>query len=526
MLYDKIVLKAVTGIRQRSERQNNLDVVSKTFVDPGILIAVDNKNHQVIFGRRGTGKTHVLRKLQSQATNNKNRFVCYVDCRTMGSTAQYSDRSLSIKHRSYSIFKDILSELHDVLLNRIVEVAPANSDELLSCLDEFFAEFSTPQQIVKTAVISDKVTQNNSKEESAGVGIAIAGKIGFDLSRKSSTNGEQNQISEYTVEFDEKAVFSSITRLLKSIVNGLGGDLLLLIDEWSSIPIKIQPYLAEFIKRGILPCDNVTVKIAALEFRSNFLITNEGDYTGLELGADISTAPSMDSFYTGIQRENEIAGNFSEMLYRHISSELPFEYLRKRYHISSGERLMDVIFESNAFVTLAQASEGVVRDLINIFIMAFSRVHNLTGYEQRTKISRTIIYESSKQWFDRDKLQGLNGTLQDRFANIVRTAITVNKSRYFVVSRSCTHTTALDQLVDLRVMHLSNASFMSLVEEESLFKVYNIDFGSYASLMTFDNRTKYQDMPFFDKNGFSKYPAQTEHLERYYIDEALLKQII
>ena len=518
MLYDKVVLKAVASIKQRSERQSSLEVASKTFVDPGILVELDNYNHQVIFGRRGTGKTHVLRKLQSDAIAEESKFACYIDCRVMGSSSQFLDDTLSIEHRSFSIFKDILSEIHDLIFNQIVDMDLENSDYVLAKLDKLSLEISAPKQKITSATITSTSANDSSKNESMGVGVALAGKIGFDLSSANKKGEAASETSEYKIEFSDKAVFRSISKLLSEILGSLGCNLLVLIDEWSSIPMGIQPYVSEFLKRAFLPCRNLTIKIAAIEFRSNFSLQDTINNIGVELGADISTAPTMDSFYHSREEIKKIERDFSEMLYKHISSELPFDYIRKRYHVSDGEGLMYAMFEEKSFGTLCQASEGVVRDLINIFIMAFSRLQKYSSYEQRTKINHTILYEASKNWFERDKLQGLSDSLKDRYLRIVQHAITKNKSKYFLVPVESKDKELLDKLVDLRVLHQSSDSFMSLVEGAGLYRVYNIDFGSYAAMIEFDNRTRHIDMPFFDQKGFSKYPALDEDPSKYMLE--------
>ena len=65
----------------------------------------------------------------------------------------------------------------------------------------------------------------------------------------------------------------------------------ILIDEWSTIPIDLQPYLADLLRRTFFTAENVSVKIAAIEHRSSFKFDRpDGSYVGFELGADISPA--------------------------------------------------------------------------------------------------------------------------------------------------------------------------------------------------------------------------------------------
>ena len=71
MVQDSLVAQAVSRIRQRSERQEDLQKLLGTFVDVGILPQLNNQNNQILYGRRGTGKTHVLKVLGSRLEDNE-----------------------------------------------------------------------------------------------------------------------------------------------------------------------------------------------------------------------------------------------------------------------------------------------------------------------------------------------------------------------------------------------------------------------------------------------------------------------
>ncbi len=74
------------------------------------------------------------------------------------------------------------------------------------------------------------------------------------------------------------------------MVSILGGKRVwFLIDEWSEIPVDLQPYLADLFRRVVIPVNGITLKIAAIEHRTNFsILKDRGEYIGLELGADVS----------------------------------------------------------------------------------------------------------------------------------------------------------------------------------------------------------------------------------------------
>ena len=66
MINDNLLKCAISRIQNRSEKQKDIDKLINTFVDSGIIGQLNNTNNQIFFGRRGTGKTHVLRFFEQQ----------------------------------------------------------------------------------------------------------------------------------------------------------------------------------------------------------------------------------------------------------------------------------------------------------------------------------------------------------------------------------------------------------------------------------------------------------------------------
>lgn len=93
-----------------------------------------------------------------------------------------------------------------------------------------------------------------------------------------------------------------------------------MLDEWSSIPEDIQPYLADFIKRTLFPIQNVCVQIAAIEQRSRFRVGDGAETVGIELGSDASADINLDDFLVIENNQDTAVGFFAEMLFRHLQA--------------------------------------------------------------------------------------------------------------------------------------------------------------------------------------------------------------
>src|SRR5437879_2108027 len=104
---DPIMGRAVSSIVPNAEQQSDSQILEQTFVDIGVLAQLDNPNNQILFGRRGTGKSHLLRLLAARRNQTFTEAAVYLDLRLLGSAQLMtnSDRPLTV--RCVSVFRDL-----------------------------------------------------------------------------------------------------------------------------------------------------------------------------------------------------------------------------------------------------------------------------------------------------------------------------------------------------------------------------------------------------------------------------------
>lgn len=117
LLDDPRMVRAVSTIVARSERQADAEVLRETYVETGVLPQVANFGHQILYGRRGTGKTHVLQVLGAQMEDDENVFHIYLDTRLLGSAHMFTDPTQPLAPRCIALYKDLLSLLQGRLLD-------------------------------------------------------------------------------------------------------------------------------------------------------------------------------------------------------------------------------------------------------------------------------------------------------------------------------------------------------------------------------------------------------------------------
>ncbi len=97
--------------------KNDRKVLCDTFVNVGALIpTLKSKNSHVLYGRRGTGKTHVLSYLQS-LYEDKDNCAIYVDLRTIGSSGSlYDNQNIPFAQRFVRLIIDVFHEINNQIL--------------------------------------------------------------------------------------------------------------------------------------------------------------------------------------------------------------------------------------------------------------------------------------------------------------------------------------------------------------------------------------------------------------------------
>lgn len=479
---DNLMNTAFLRISKRAETSERAKLL-ETFVDVGSLFTVlGSTDHQVIYGRRGTGKTHALLYL-AETRSAIDDISIYIDMRTVGSTGGiYSDDSIPLPERATRLLMDTLSAIHEKLLDHALET---DSDLDLSVLgpllDEFAAEIS--HVVVIGNVIQEALNTNRNAQSSdskANFGVNAKG-VSVDLgSSEGAIQERQNQtrITE-SGAVRHRVHFGAISQVLSRIINNLGSRRIwVLLDEWSVIPNDLQPLLADLLRRSLFPIRGITVKIGAIEQRTTLHIAGlRGDYTGIELGADMSADVNLDDFMVFENDAFRATEFFQEFLYRHYKTAA--EDLNQTVSIARSDELIRRAFtQRNVFDEFVRSAEGVPRDAIHILGLAAQRAGSAA-------ISTNHIRAAAKIWYQRDKEAPVSANVNARefLYWIIEEVIAHRRARAFLLRSNSKHP-LIDTLFDARVLHLLKRNIASPEQPGVRYDVYKIDYGCYVDLLT------------------------------------------
>jgi hypothetical protein len=107
-------------------------------------------------------------------------------------------------------------------------------------------------------------------------GIAVEASAEHRQTAALKTRVTRSGTRQHRVHFGR--VGNTLQRLIEALPHK---RIWLILDEWSIVPVDLQPFLADLIRRSIFPVRGYTVKIGAVEQRTNLYLPGErGDYIG------------------------------------------------------------------------------------------------------------------------------------------------------------------------------------------------------------------------------------------------------
>lgn len=452
------------------------EMLVKTFVNVGPLIPMlRGVNNHILFGRRGTGKTHVLKYLKSLIENEDHDCCVFIDIRQIGSTGSiYSDEKIPLEQRATRLFTDILLEIRNQIVNYITK-DDGSKEKYLSTVTPLLdgmLQFLNQKKIVGN--VKTEHQKQNKNDNSYAQSLSIAEKPSITLS---STSGSSTMDYEGTTTegtFVDYLDFLSVYQILQGILEILAPHKLwILIDEYAELKADLQILLADMFRRVLCPLKNCVFKIAAIEHRSVFKqqIDNR-NYYGIELGADVSTC-NLDDFMVFSNNHAQSLSFFRELIFLHINSMLE----KGDEYADSNALVKDIFTQETTFEELVQAAEGVPRDAFNILSKAV-----LDDYFN--KISVNSIRKAAKNWYNEDKQNPIISypNAMSLLSWIIDNVINERHARAFLL-RNDVEYELINFLYDSRILHIIKQNISSRDNPGMRFNAYSIDYGCYVDLI-------------------------------------------
>ncbi len=442
--------------------EENIRVTDQTtieYLDPkGHIERLNSKQNQVIFGRRGSGKSLLLKSLKETRPG----VICL---------------SINLEDFKDISFPNSIIQVLKSLINQLNKEVQSNFK-----IFDNFKKWNRSRAIRKRynnllKSLQDRLNQPDLYDEA--ITQRKGSKLGGDLksgygSTKGSLNTELTEEVETSKSFkiDKLNVLKNELPELKELLNEtcllLGKDIFLILDDFYFIRKSDQPYFIDFFHRL---CKNtgLYLKIATIKQRTSLYIQGE-TYVGMEIGHDAQSLNldySLENFGAMVK--------FMKELLAHINSKVNvnIDY--------------DKILTDNAFKFLCLASGGVPRDFFSLFISLGNKM-----LDNEKSISKPNVIDCSidnlpnkMEAFKTDTAE--EKEILEHYLQFIRDEIILGKKyNSFLVSNSEALkfpqiNQAIKELVDLRLIHIVNSNTSSAPSDGLRYSAYMVDIGLFPN---------------------------------------------
>jgi len=445
-------------------------------------VLLENAESQILYGRRGTGKTHSLKHLGS-IKESAGHIAIFADLRTAGSSTDiYNDPNLSLAPRATALLVDVIEIIHNGIYELLFAGDARLSEDTERVATALDALFAASARIEVIGEVESETAENTEDEHSrdkqtstslSSSGVSIGAKDTHRLrTRRATSNRRLARGSErYHI------IFGDLSRAVRDVLDVVApAQIWLLLDEWSSIPLELQPFLADMLRRNMFTARGFVVKIGAIERRSNFAITgSSGDYIGIELGADTSASLDIDKYLFFDNERTAVEDFFRDVLYKHVTA-LLLEMNRK--FAIPRDRFIGLAFaDSVAFARLVSASEGVPRDALNLAGLAASVAGNKA-------ISQSNVYAAARTFFRTDKERKLTPQAAELLNHIIDRCVEGSNRVVALDVSGQANTAVVEELYDQRMLHRrAQGVAIDPSKFSQKFDIYTVDFGAFVDLI-------------------------------------------
>jgi len=453
---DENLRKVLTYIEEniRISEQTTIE-----YLDPKNHInRLNSRQNQVVFGRRGSGKSLLLKSLRKNDLEDKLYISINIE--------DFKDISFpnSISQVLINVIKKIRSEVKGNY--NIFQFSNWKTQKkLLKQYDNYIVELN--KKISEPDTYNESIRKKQASKISGEANSGFPGssaKVASEVADEVETNREilKDKLNELKNEI------TNFKELIEKTTTFIDKDIYLIFDDFYFIRKQEQPFFIDFFHR-ISKNTRLYLKVATIKHRSSLYIQTD-TFVGVEIGHDIQ-ALSLD--YT-LDDFNSLV-SFMKSLLEHINKKVGVE-------INYSNVLTD-----NAFRFLCLASGGVPRDFLSLFISLGDKMQS-----EGKNISKPNVIDCSIENLP-NKMEAFKTDTADEkavlehYLQYVKEEIINNKRiNAFLVSNNDVLkypkiNQAIKELVDLRLFHLVNSNISSAPSDGLRYSAYMTDISLFPN---------------------------------------------
>ncbi len=485
-IHNQEVKKLVSLIKDSFRVRKN---VRPIYVDVGDNLArLGAAQHQVIFGRRGSGKSCLL--------------------------VEYLAGAQSYTVTPIYILADEFKRLAypDILIRLLVEIL-----EAMSRSRPWYRKLLRPLSLARKSAkeLRDLLDVAVEADVSEGRELRISGEVSAGMTSEELASvrvaGTTQKANTKTAKFRERKI-DTLERHLRDYKDAIVATAkewrsnrgCVLVDDFYLIPRESQPDVVDYLHRLLRDTD-VYLKVATIRHRTT-LLRNRPQTIGVELAQDVEEI--------NLDRTLEDLGQTEEFLGTMLDS------MGRRAGIGD----VRDIFNREALQALTLASGGVPRDFLTVFVNAVELVQ---AEGKARRITPRDVYKGAGRLAYQTKLRNLRedadgdaGGLERVLVDLVRFCLKDKRKTGFLISQEEAQSNSrgheiIQQLMDFKLIHVVEPDTSAASGRSGRYEAYTLDFSLFM-----EPRRRNIEIVEFWKRGDDSHRVGVRELPVYPLEQA------
>ena len=464
----------------------------KRFIEParGTLLRALAKRPHIVFGRRGSGKSSLLRKAVSDLTVDR-RPIAFVDLESFKGHS-YPDVLISILIQTLQRFSEWLTTAAVNPANKrsfwhkffgaTPKRRPFDRERTKALSQRLDAEIATLKKVllqedrIKTETVN---VRSDSSEGTLGVsaklstgGAGVGGNAGSTF-KESNEHQVNESFTRSKLDLLHRRIieYQGIFRDLSALSDG---DSYLVLDDLYHIRKSDQPQVIDYFHR-LGKSAGLWIKIGTIRHRSSWYLNGDPP-VGMKIGDDgdeIDLDLTLEKYQQAKEFLSRILTGFFD----------------------TANLKVDNLLTDGALDRLVLASGGVARDFLGIFrrsiAVARNRMSGARGPKAREpKIGVEDVNAAAGEYdqykreeLSRDTSQGDEQPIENEFTRIREFCLESANANCFLVEKDAEPALSdrVEELTDLRLVHKIRSRVTISSRPGKLFEAYMLDVSQYTA---------------------------------------------
>lgn len=419
----------------------------------GNLPRIQARQHQLIFGRRGSGKSCLLVHFHRSVAPARNIFTIYIDADEM-------------KRLGYP----------DLLIRLLLTITEQLPGPRRGWIQRMFRRPRTPlerqaaelRSLLDLADQADVQAEEKQSRERRAEGSVAQGPAKAGVSSSTTTS------SARTSTFKEKKLdalerhFQDYKAVVSAAIDASPYEMgAVIIDDFYLFHSSIQPDVIDYLHR-LLRGTDLYLKLGTVRYRT-VLMRHNGQPIGVELAQDVEEI--------NLDRTFEDVGSTQDFL------RLMLDSMGKKVGIESA----DEFISPEGILALTLASGGVPRDYLNTLVDGITAARALG----QTRLTPRSVYKGAGRLSYRTKLASLRDdtgadadAIERVFRDLAAFCLKEQRKTGFLISQSevADHEREHDviqQLMDFKLIHVIESDTSAASGRSGRFEAYTLDFALF-----------------------------------------------